>query len=300
MSNIPNLPAFPGTNLNDINLDWLIKKMEELDTAFREWPHSPRIENGVWYVYDDETGDYVSTGVSATGPQGVPGPQGPQGPAGPQGNPGEAGSQGPQGATGAQGPVGPQGVPGAMGPQGIPGPPPQIRSGIWWVYDNDTLDYVSTGVPATGIPGDIASDAYLRAIYNLETIFPYTTKNFTYALTTAAIGNPLQTVTSGASDYVSFITDCTPGDVFKIRAETRNSARAWGFLDENDIVISVANTYGAYREYTNIEAPANAVKIVGNARIAGNMPYIGGKVIPGTTTLNSSKISAMILENMEG
>ena len=26
MSNITNLPAFPGTNLNDINLDWLIKK----------------------------------------------------------------------------------------------------------------------------------------------------------------------------------------------------------------------------------------------------------------------------------
>ena len=150
MSNIPNLPAFPGTNLNDINLDWLIKKMKELDTAFREWPHSPRIENGEWYVYDETTGEYVSTGVSATGPQGVPGPQGPQGP---QGNPGEAGEQGPQGATGAQGPVGPQGVPGPQGAQGIPGPAPQIINGNWWVWDSTTLEYVDTGYPARGPQG---------------------------------------------------------------------------------------------------------------------------------------------------
>ena len=68
-----NFPSFPGTNLNDLNLDWLISKMKDLDEAFREWPHSPRIENGEWYVYDEETGEYQSTGVSATGPQGVPG-----------------------------------------------------------------------------------------------------------------------------------------------------------------------------------------------------------------------------------
>ena len=153
MSNIPNLPAFPGTNLNDINLDWLIKKMKDLDTAFREWPHSPRIENGEWYVYDDATGDYVSTGVSATGPQGVPGRVGPQGPEGPQGRPGVPGSQGPQGVPGREGPVGPQGVPGTQGPQGIPGPAPQIINGNWWVFDTSTLEYVDSGYPARGPQG---------------------------------------------------------------------------------------------------------------------------------------------------
>lgn len=110
-----NKRNFPGTNLNDINLDWLIRQMKELDEAFREWPHSPRIENGEWYVYDEETGEYVSTGVPATGEQGPQGPRGPQGPQGPQGVPGPAGTQGPQGATGAQGPQGPQGVPGPSG-----------------------------------------------------------------------------------------------------------------------------------------------------------------------------------------
>ena len=61
-------PFFPGTNLQDLNLDWLIQKMKALETAFMQWPHSPRIEDGEWYVYDETLEDYVSTGVPATGP----------------------------------------------------------------------------------------------------------------------------------------------------------------------------------------------------------------------------------------
>ena len=33
--------------------------------------HGPRIEGGVWYVYDGQSGEYVSTGVRATGADGV-------------------------------------------------------------------------------------------------------------------------------------------------------------------------------------------------------------------------------------
>lgn len=145
-----NKKNFPGTNLNDINLDWLIRQMKELDEAFREWPHSPRIENGKWYVYDEETGEYISTGVSATGEQGPTGPQGPQGPQGLQGVPGPAGAQGPQGVTGAQGP---------QGPQGVPGP-----NGAFFVALYDPVHGNSTD--GSDVAQAITEDKYVCAVYS--------------------------------------------------------------------------------------------------------------------------------------
>jgi hypothetical protein len=103
---------FPGTNLQDLNLDWLIKKMKALDDAFRKWPHSPKIVNGEWYVWNEELQDWEDTGTPATGETG------PAGPAGPRGAQGETGPAGPRGDPGERGPVGPQGP---IGPQGMPG-----------------------------------------------------------------------------------------------------------------------------------------------------------------------------------
>lgn len=150
-----NLPNFPGTNLNDLNLDWLIGKMKDLDEAFRQWPHSPQIIGGVWYVWDETTEDYVSTGVSATGEPGPVGPRGPQGERGPQGPVGATGSPGEIGPVGPMGPAGPQGMTGSQGPQGIPGPAPYIGNNEhWFVWDSGILAYKDTGIRAsgTGIP----------------------------------------------------------------------------------------------------------------------------------------------------
>lgn len=110
-----NRKMFPGTNLQDLNLDWLIKKMKALDDAFRQWPHSPYIVDGYWYVWDEVAGDYVSTGIPATGATGPAGPAGPRGDTGPAGPQGPRGSTGEPGATGPQGPIGPQGMPGSTG-----------------------------------------------------------------------------------------------------------------------------------------------------------------------------------------
>lgn len=87
-------------------------------------------ENNHWYVWDGQAGEFVDTGVSATGPKGDTGPAGPQGPkgdtgdtgaTGPKGDTGAAGPQGPKGDTGATGPQGPKGDTGATGPQGPKG-----------------------------------------------------------------------------------------------------------------------------------------------------------------------------------
>lgn len=102
--------------------------------------HYPKIEDGVWYVWDVENGEWVSTGVGATG-NGIagvtlnqdytltltftdstsyttPSIRGAQGPKGDKGDKGDTGAQGPKGDTGAQGPQGIQGEPGSGVPAG--------------------------------------------------------------------------------------------------------------------------------------------------------------------------------------
>lgn len=108
--------------------------------------HYPKIEDGVWMVWDVTAGEYVSTGIEAQGPQGEKGdtgeqgPQGIQGPKGDKGDTGATGAQGPKGDTGAQGPQGiqgergPQGETGATGPQGPQGK--QGPQGPGFVYED--------------------------------------------------------------------------------------------------------------------------------------------------------------------
>lgn len=130
---------FPGTNLNDLNLDWIIKRMRELTTGIiapyingdnKHWMEydvnqeqfvdsgilaegatgpagkSPYVNNttGTWFVYDDTQNRYVDTNIPATGPEGKP---------------------------------------------------PYIDSttGNWFEYDNTTQAYVDTGVHAQGETG---------------------------------------------------------------------------------------------------------------------------------------------------
>ena len=65
--------------------------------------HYPRITDGVWQVWDVQTGAFVSTGVHAQGEQG------------PKGDKGDKGEQGVQGIQGIQGERGPQGEKGEKG-----------------------------------------------------------------------------------------------------------------------------------------------------------------------------------------
>lgn len=69
---------FPGTNLQDLNLDWIVRRIMELSKGII----APFInqDNKHWMTYDTATETFVDSGVSA---EGQPGPEGPQGPAGP-------------------------------------------------------------------------------------------------------------------------------------------------------------------------------------------------------------------------
>ena len=66
---------FPGTNLQDLNLDWICRRIMELSKGIiAPWINSA---NQHWMVYDTAAETFVDSGVSAsgegTGPQGEPG-----------------------------------------------------------------------------------------------------------------------------------------------------------------------------------------------------------------------------------
>lgn len=94
------------------------------DRAEEAVEHYPRIVDGVWEVWDVQEGAFVSTGVQAQGPQGVPGEQG------------ETGEPGPQGETGPQGQPGQDGAPGTPGANGTTFTPSVSAEGvISWTND---------------------------------------------------------------------------------------------------------------------------------------------------------------------
>jgi hypothetical protein len=82
---------------------------------------------------------YITLGLSASGPTGAQGPVGPTGPQGIPGPQGPQGIQGPTGATGAQGAQGIQGNEGPVGPGGL------AWAGYWNKYlayeVNDVVNY---------------------------------------------------------------------------------------------------------------------------------------------------------------
>lgn len=78
-----------------------------VDKAEDAVEHYPVIADGVWYVWDVDAAEYVSTGVSAIGPKGD------------KGDPGERGETGPVGPQGVQGETGATGAPGQPGQDGV-------------------------------------------------------------------------------------------------------------------------------------------------------------------------------------
>ena len=263
---IPELPDFPGTNLNDLNLDWLISQMQELDSAFKAWPHSPQIQNGNWYVWDETLEDYVDTGVSATGPRGEAGPTGPVGPAGPQGNPGEAGPTGPVGPAGPRGVPGAPGQQGPAGPQGIPGPAPKIINNTWWVWEADTLSYVDTGVVAKGqdgapgAPGEVTQAEFDELSGEVDDL-----KSAISAFPLMA--NPFMFEKTGVSPTNNGRTFYVTKNRLRIKGEGVSSTYRGVFITGSGPVRNITGTLGTFINSVTDEDFVELANINANARI---------------------------------
>ena len=104
-------------------------------------------ENGNWYQWDAEKGEYTDSGMSSAGKEGQ---RGPEGPSGPQGEKGDTGEPGPQGEKGDPGEAGPKGETGEQGPKGDTGYTPKRGTDYWTPEDkaeivNDVLDALPNG-----------------------------------------------------------------------------------------------------------------------------------------------------------
>lgn len=94
--NLLTADGSPETTLTPDAIDVITAALNEIDNKMAEIEemsgHAPIIQNGEWYIWDTDTGDYIDSGVSATGPegpQGETGPTGETGAPGPKGDPGE-------------------------------------------------------------------------------------------------------------------------------------------------------------------------------------------------------------------
>lgn len=117
---------FPYTNMHDINLDWIVKKVKQALNIVNGYSTLEAKANTVAYNAPASAVTETSKGkttITFDIPAGRPGgPEGPQGPRGPEGPEGPRGPEGPQGERGPQGPRGEKGEKGDTGARGPEGP----------------------------------------------------------------------------------------------------------------------------------------------------------------------------------
>ena len=209
---------FPSTKLNDVNLDWIIARMKELWTEFQEWPRTPVIRNGNWWIWDDEQEDYVDSGTAAAGPQGATGPQGPQGATGPQGAQGIPGPQGIQGLTGLTGPQGPQGVPGPRGAQGEQGP--QGETGPRGAQGEQGPQGETGPQGPQGAPGEVTQAALDAALATKAPVIIGTASGAIATFADGAGGIPIKSLTVSIEPAQAGSGDPSPQNVRAISSWT--------------------------------------------------------------------------------
>lgn len=79
--------------------------------------------------------------------------------------------------------------------------------------------------------------------------------------TGGTVGSTVNINPATLAGYYCIVLDCSAGDRFEINTKGGSSPRAWGFVDANNVLLSVS-AYGAVSETT--VAPTNAVKIIIN------------------------------------
>lgn len=115
------------------------------------------------------------------------------------------------------------------------------------------------------------------------------------------VGTQINLTPESVDSYRYAITECNEYDIFKINATGGENPRVWGFVDENNILLSVAAASTAGRAQTDliIYAPPTAKKLiinsqttaVGDCRSLGNKKY--ERVLTHDIQNNTNRISVL-------
>lgn len=316
---------FPYTNFHSLNLDWIIRKLKEIEEQQQNGDQNGA-ENSVQSLAAALSGNYpytnfhalnldwivksmsdlqkewesFSTEVSATAhASSVPevdvtgdlknGLSFDFGLV--QGAQGATGPQGPAGETGEQGPAGPQGAQGPAGPQGPQGPAGETGSGLQILDSYSTLADLQAAHP-TGSAGDaymVGSDLY---------IWSPTTSSWTDigALSSPSpyTSLPLMdgTASAGSADEYSRGDHRHPSDSGKqdtlVSGTNIKTINSSSILGSGDIALQEPLVSG-----TNIKT-INSGSILGSGDIALQEELVSGtniKTVNGESVLGSGDIS---------
>ena len=107
------------------------------------------------------------------------------------------------------------------------------------------------------------------------------------------VGNTVDLTSENVSDYRYAIVDCKEGDIFTISGKGGSNPRLWGFIDSNNVLLSVSDE-GKREEGLLLTAPKNATKLIINKKKSGKVSYIGCNL---SIIIDNDKADNMITKN---
>jgi hypothetical protein len=108
--------------------------------------------------------------------------------------------------------------------------------------------------------------------------------NYCIELGSVGVANIVNMTPSLLSDYRYAVIDCEEGDRFTINGTGGSNPRLWGFVDVNNILLSVAEPFETANDKLII-APKGTAKLIINDKKTGTTSYIGADMEDSVDTL---------------
>lgn len=150
----------------------------------------------------------------------------------------------------------------------------------------DGVTYANAGAAIRGQVGRLKSGL---GKYDLQEITMINGYNINLGV---GVGNAVTLSPEAVSTYRYVIVDCVEGDLFTINGTGGSNPRLWGFVDSNNILLSVAVAGANVSNDLLLVTPKNASKLIVNDAKSGRKSYVGSDLTKITRT-DRNRISAL-------